>query len=389
MLNAFGYVHHSFHSLSLADLSKQWLQNASTCPICREGVEEEQVQPFGSPQVVLVDPPEVSFGGPSSRNNRSRRGSTRDASGSSSSSSNTASGLAARWTRAQRQPNQHPIDWATRIIDTIPGFGSIPTGTVDLPPEHFGTARRRTEAPLRHEDWLFDDFAPPAPALGPVSVYDEDPDILFSHVAPERSTRRSPANVRLIEPMRMAPSPQPVIERVAIPPPLLPMEQEENHNSGLASWVAANSQPHQVPHLMPPPPPPPRHPHPPHPHLHNGAPLSHLPNAHNLSMVGSSLLAAATAACPRLSRDGQNQHRRYDPPQYPPPATSHHAQSGSSSRWGRLPNFLGSGSRNGGSSGHGRPSPTSSQRFGSSLHVRRQSSPAPISRSVNLDLSDS
>lgn len=349
------------------------------------------MQPFGSPQVVLVEPSEVSFGGPSLRNNRSRRGSMRDASGSSSSSSNTASGPAAQWTRAQRPPNHLPIDWATRIIDTIPDFESIRTGgAVDSLPEHFGSARRRAEAPPRHEDWLFDDFAPPAPSLGPVSVYDEDPDILFRHIVPERGTRRSSANMRVVEPMRMAPSPQPVIERVAIPPPLPPMEQEESHNSGLASWVAANSQPHQVPQFMPPPPPPPRHPHPPHPHLHHGPPLPHLPNAHNLSVVGGSLLAAATAACPRLSRDGQNQHRRYDPPQYPPPATSHHGQSGSSSRWGRLPTFgLGSGSRNGGGSGHARPSSSNSQRLGSSLHVRRQSSPAPISRSVNLDLSDS
>ena len=349
------------------------------------------MQPFGSPPAILVEPAEVPFGGQSSRNNRSRRGSMRDASGSSSnSSSNTASGLLAQWTRAQRQPNQNPIDWAARMIDTIPDFESIHTGTVEPSPEIFGTARRRAEASLRHEDWLFDDFVPPAPALGPVSAYDEDPDILFRPVVPERSSRRSPANMRVIEQMRMAPSPQPGMERVAIPPPLPPMEQEENHNSGLASWVSANSQPHQVPQFMPPPPPPPRHPHPQHPHLHNGMPLPHLPNAHNLSMVGSSLLAAATAACPRLSRDGQNQHRRYDPPQYPPPATSHPAQSGSSSRWGRLPTFgLGSGSRNGGSNGNGRPGSTSSQRLGSSLHVRRQSSPAPISRSVNLELSDS
>ena len=316
----------------------------------------------------------------------------RDASGSSSSSSlNTASGLAAQWTRAQHHPNENATDWATRLINTIPDFESIHTGAVDPPPEIFGNVRRRPEASPRHEDWLFDDFVPPAPALGPVSVYDEDPDILFRPVVPERSTRRTPANVRLVEPIRMVPSPQPVIERVAIPPPLPPIEQEENHNSRLPSWFTANGRPQQVPQFMPPPPPPPRYPHPPHPHLHNGTPQSHLPNAHSLSVVGSSLLAAATAtACPHISRDGQTQHRRYDPPQYPPPATSHPAQSSSSSRWGRLPTFgLGSGSRNGGSSGHGRPSSTGSQRLGSSLHVRRQSSPAPISRSINLDLSDS
>jgi len=351
------------------------------------------VHPFGSPSVVLVEPAEVPSSNPSSRNNRSRQGSVRDASGSSSSSLNTASGLAAQWTRAQRQPNENPIDWATRLIDTIPGFESIPTGAVDSPSEGFGTIRRNATAPRRHDDWLFDDFVPPAPALGPVSMYDEDPDILFRPIVPERSTRRPPANVRLVEPIRIAPSPQPVIERIAIPPPLPPMEQEESHNSGLASWVAANSRPQQIPQFVPTPPPPPRHSHPQHPHLHNGIPQHHLPNAHNLSVVGSSLLAAATAAaCPHI-RDGQNQHRRYDPPQYPPPPASHTAPSGSSSsRWGRLPSLptfgLGSGSRNGGNSGHGRPGSTGSQRLGSSLHVRRPSSPAPISRSVNLDFSD-
>jgi hypothetical protein len=353
------------------------------------------VQPFGSPPVILVEPAGVPFTGQSSRNHRSRQGSARDVSGSSSSSSlNTASGLAAQWTRAQHRPNENPIDWATRLIDTIPDFESIHTGAVNPSPENFGSVRRRSEVPPRHDDWLFDEFVPPAPTLGPVSVYDEDPDILFRPVLPERSMRRSPANVRLIEPIRMAPSPQPVIERAVIPPPLPPMEQEEDHSSRLASWISVNSRPQQVPQFMPPPPPPPRHPHPQHPHQHNGTPQAHLPNAHNLSVVGSSLLAAATAAaCPHISRDVQNQHRRYDPPQYPPPTTSHPAQGSSSSRWSRLaglPSFgLGSGSRNGGSSGHGRPGSTGSQRLGSSLHVRRQSSPAPISRSINLDLSDS
>lgn len=260
-------------------------------------------------------------------------------------------------------------------MDTIPDFESIPPSAAGSPPEDFGTVRRRGEAPLRHEDWLFDDFVPPAPStLGPVSMYDEDPNILFRPVVPERSTRRSLANVRGVEPIRMAPSPQPVIERVAIPPPLPPMDQEENHNSGLASW----GRPSQTPQFMAPPPPPHRHP---HPHLHSGNPQPHLPNAHSLSVVGSSLLAAATAAaCPHISRDGQGQHRRYDPPQYPPPS-SYPAPSNSSSRWGRLPSLptfgLGSGNRNGGTSGHGRPSSTGSQRLGPSLHVRRPSSPTP------------
>jgi len=343
---------------------------------------------------MLVEPTELPFTGASSRNHRGRQGSVRDASGSSSNSSlNTVSGLAAQWTRAQPHPNENAIDWATRLIDTIPGFDSIHTGAVNPSPEIFGTVRRRSDAP-RLDDWLFDDFIPPAPALGPISVYDEDPDILFRPVIPERSTRRTPANMRVVEPIRMAPSPQPVLDRVVIPPPLPPMEQEENHSSRFASWVAVNSRPQQVPPFMPPPPPPPRHAHPQHPHLHNGSSQAHPPNAHNLSVVGSSLLASATAAAgPHISRDGQNQHRRYDPPQYPPPTTSHPAQGSSSSRWGRLPGLptfgLGSGSRNGGSSGHGRPSSTGSQRLGSSLHVRRQSSPAPISRSINLDLSDS
>jgi hypothetical protein len=357
------------------------------------------MQPFGSPPIILVEPAEPLSSGPSSRNNRSRQGSVRGASGSSSSSSlNTANGLVAQWTRAQRQPNENPIDWAARLIDTIPDFEAIPTGAIGSPPEDFGTVRRRAEAPPRHDDWLFDDFVPPAPMVGPISMYDEDPDILFRPVVPERSTLRRPStNVRVVEPIRMAPSPQPVIERVAIPPPLPPIEQEESHNSGLASWVAANSRPQQAPQLMHRPLPPsriPHLPHPPYPHVHNGTPQPYLPNAHSLSVVGSSLLAAATAAaCPHISRDGQNQHRRYDPPQYPPPATSQPAPNTSSSRWGRLPSLptfgLGSGSRNGGGSGHGRHSSTGNQRLGSSVHARRPSSPAPISHSVNLDLSDS
>lgn len=280
------------------------------------------------------------------------------------------------------------MDWATRLIDTIPDFEEIPADIVDPSHEDFGTVRRRTEVPTRHEDWLFDDFVPPAPALGPISVFDEDPDILFRPVVSERGARRLPTNVRGVEPIRIAPSPQPVIERLAIPPPLPPMEQEENHSSGLASWVAVNARPQQAPQFLPPPPPLPRHP---HSHLHSGTTQPHLPNAHSLSVVGSSLLAAATAAaCPHISRDGQNPHRRYDPPQYPPPSsTSHSIPSNSSSRWGRFtglsPFSLGSGSRSGGHNGHGRASSTGSQRHGPSLHGRRPSSPAPISRSVNAD----
>jgi hypothetical protein len=265
------------------------------------------VQPFGSPPVIAIEPAEVPTNGPVSRNNRRRQGSEHEASGSSSSSVNIASGLVAQLTRAQLQPNENPIDWATRLIDTIPDFEPIPT-TADSPHEDFGTARRRAEGPLRQDDWLFDDFVPPASTLGPISVYDEDPDILFRPVVPERSTRRSSGIMRGVEPLRMAPSPQPVLERVAIPPPLPPMEQEDNNNFGLASWVAANSRPQPAPHFVPPQ----RHP---HPHPHNGAPQPHLPNAHSLSVVGSSLLAAATAAA-------QSHHRRYDPPQYPPPPLS-------------------------------------------------------------------
>lgn len=176
-----------------------------------------------------------------------------------------------------------------------------------------------------------------------------------------------------------------------MPPPLPPMEQEDNHNTGLASWVAANTRPQTAPQFLPPPP---RHPHHHH-HLHSGTPQPHPPNAHNLAVVGGSLLAAATAAaCPHVSRDGQNQHRRYDPPHYPPPLSNSHPapSSSSSSRWGRLPSLptfgLGTGSRNGGGSGHGRVSSTGNQRLGPSLHVRRPSSPIPISHSVNLDLAD-